>query len=116
MAPTGWSALGVGIGALGGAIATSVLTQSKVDEIRALYDNPVSTNAQRDTLRNEAKNLQLTTNILYPVGGAFVAAGVTLLVLDMMSKPDETTLGDTLQFGAMPLRDGGMMLQTTIGF
>ena len=116
MPVTGWSTLGVGIGALGGAVATSFLTQSKVDDIRALYDRPDSTNAERDALRAEAKDLQLITNILYPVGGAFVAAGITLLVLDMMSQPGESSPGDTMQLGAIPLRDGGMLIQTTIGF
>ena len=116
MPVTGWSTLGVGIGALGGAVATSFLTQSKVDDIRALYDRPDSTNAERDALRSEAKDLQLITNILYPVGGAFVAAGITLLVLDMMSQPGESSPGDTMQLGAIPLRDGGMLIQTTIGF
>jgi hypothetical protein len=115
---TGWTSLGIGAAAIGGAIYTAILTMATVDEANALDVHSPNYASQFKQHKTDAELYGLLTTIIMPAGGALVAAGITLLLLspDGATEPS-ISLDDThrLRFNAVPHRHG-IMVHTSIDF
>jgi tetratricopeptide (TPR) repeat protein len=85
--PWTWITLGAGAGVLGGALAFELMRASAVEDAKKA--------PQVDYLDalDTAKSRQLTARILTGVGGALVATGIVLLVIDLGSEPAPVQAG-----------------------
>lgn len=115
---TGWTSLGIGAAAIGAAVYTAMLAMNTVDEANALDAHSPNYVSQFKQHKTDAELYGLLTTIIMPVGGALVAAGVTLLLMspDGATEPS-ISLDDThrLRFNAVPHRHG-IMVHTSINF
>jgi hypothetical protein len=113
---TGWTTIGLGVAALSGAIATSYLALSGIDEADQL--DPFAPNylTSFESVQSDIENQALISNILYPLGGALLTTGIVLLVLDATDGPSAiSTVDDNFRMDALPLR-GGVLLRTSLDF
>lgn len=104
-----WVTIAAGAGTLVAGLAMGASAASEFDNYKAL---PVRTTAEAeradrrfDTVESKAA----IANVLMPVGGALLAAGGVLLVLDLTREPERPALA------LRPVR-GGAMLDLHIGF
>jgi hypothetical protein len=113
----GWSSLGVGVAMVGGAVATGLMAISTAEE--ANLGNPLASNYRKkfDSLLAKAETEVLLTNIFFSTGGALIATGVTLLILDAIKGTGFASSGSERHFtiDAVPQR-GGFLVRTSIDF
>lgn len=94
--PWGWTALGVGVAAVGGGVALDLVGAAKMQT--ANDDHVAGTPAYVD-LYNEGRGLYNAGIGLYVTGGALIAGGVVMLVLDEPEPPAATLAPLTLPGG-----------------
>ena len=112
---TGWTTLGVGIAALGGAVAFHVLTMQRLSQANELDSNDPYYDRHVDELREKTERNLAATKALYSIGGVVAVAGITLIVLDVVLPKRTETTGSSLRFDASPL-PGGALLRSTVSF
>ena len=119
---TGWTTLGLGIAAGGAVIATGLLTLNNAQEANELDLHAPDYQTRFSDLQSKTETNALISNILYPVGGALLATGVVLLVLDAVSGPstegsvdlDAEGASFRIEPGFSPA--GGVFIKTTVDF
>jgi hypothetical protein len=93
----GFIALGVGVVGIGAGAYFAIQSNSKTSEWQDLCAGPEGTNcdpnraSEIDPLKDDADSAKTNATVAFIVGGVGVAAGVTLLVLDMTKKSPEQT-------------------------
>lgn len=83
----GWIAIGGGAAVLVGGSITGALALSKNNELKDNCPNKESCSEDFKYLDKEARNLAMATDILFPLGGVAVVAGVVLLIIDHKKRP-----------------------------
>lgn len=110
-----WGLIGGGAALLAGGGAMTVMAIGKDNDLADKYDKPGATDADvaayEDDFDSEVRPLANTSYVLYGLGGAALAAGVTFLVLHFADRPDDTPM--PIAVTPMP---GGMALTTTWEF
>ena len=114
MRTAGWSSLGVGLAALGGALSTSILSSSKANDANKLDPALPGYDKKFDDLKQQTETHALVSNILYPVGAALTVTGLVFLILDTNKG---VKVGDkgSMEIGA-DVDLNKFMLQTTVRF
>jgi len=99
-----WILTGTGVAVVAGGITTGFMAKSLHDGVADKHQKqePIAA-SDIDT----GKNLVLITNVLYGVGGAIIAGGVTWMVLDSMGIGRSESL-DTV---VLPTAGGGALVQ-----
>ena len=95
VSPWTWVSLGVGAGALGGALAFELMRASAEDDAHNA-ETQIEAQEQYDTMESR----QLVARVLVGVGAAATVAGGVLLYLDLTAEPSTQSAG--LGFGCSP--------------
>lgn len=85
----GWVTTGVGVALIGTGAVFAVLTAGATSDVND-YDKRAegATRAELDELKDKANSLHSTSVITFVAGGVVTAVGVSLIVVDMLTKDD----------------------------
>ncbi|MCA9591930.1 MAG: hypothetical protein KC776_01425 [Myxococcales bacterium] len=98
-----YAALGVGVVGLGAGTFFALRSKSKRDDANALCTSagcPADKKSEIEDLDSAADSAKTNATIGFIVGGVGVAAGVTLLVLDMTQKKDQAGIQPWVGLGS----------------
>jgi hypothetical protein len=104
-----WVTLGTGAATLAAGVIVGALSQSDFDDFKSsrvvTRQDADRANAAFDTAHTKA----VVANVLMPVGGALLALGATLLVIDLSSHADHEPPTPKARLQVTPLVGGGML-------
>jgi Tfp pilus assembly protein PilF len=87
-----WVVGGTGAALLGTSLVTGLMASSKASQLEEECGSDGRCDPSLESVRDDAKSLALTTDVLWISGAVFLGAGVTLFILDQQSSPDATAL------------------------
>ena len=111
----GWVTLGVGAAAAAAGGVFNYLTYDKADEANALDPTRPDYDSRFSDLKSEVEQNALLTTILYAAGGALVAGGLTMVLIDAFTGDDGDD-GEVIPIAPGPAPGGGFMLNARIRF
>ena len=113
----GWVTLGVGLGAAGAGGVFNYLTFAKADEADGLDPTRPDYDRRFSDLKSEVERDALLTTILYAAGGALVAGGLTMVLIDALTPEDGGGgEGEVIPVAPGPAPGGGVMLNARFRF
>jgi hypothetical protein len=136
-----WVTLGVGVGLLGGGVATAVIAKQKQDSLeKAASDSttlggctvmanpcppaairPASSFDMYRSLESDGKTMATASGVLFGIGGAVLATSVILFILDARSskveeEPKKKTTSSNTSWELHPVLGGTMGLAGSVQF